>query len=130
MERVVFPEIAKIGKMAGLEFKGYFVDAGTPSSFIEAAQVCISNNRFSVGESRGDNWFHDINVDFSSQISGSSISKGVSIGKDCEINDCVILSGAIIRDGCKLNRCLIGESSLIKNNSDFSDRVIGHNESV
>ena len=43
MERAVFPEIAKTGKLAGLEFKGYFVDAGTPSSFIEAVKVCISN---------------------------------------------------------------------------------------
>ena len=130
MERVVFPEIAKNGKMAGLEFKGYFVDAGTPSSFIEATKVCISNNRFSVGESRDDNWFFDINREISSQISGSSISSGVSIGKDCEIIDCVILSGAIIGDKCKLTRCLIGESSKINNNSVFSDKVIGHNETI
>lgn len=130
IERDVFPEIAKSGKMAGLEFKGYFVDAGTPSSFIEATQVCISNNRFNKGESNEGNWFFDSNFITSSQISGSSISSGVSIGNDCEIVDCVILSGATIGDGCKLTRCLIGESSKINNNSDISDKVIGHGEIV
>ena len=130
IERDVFPEIAKSGKMAGLEFKGYFVDAGTPSSFIEATQVCISNNRFNKGESNEGNWFFDSNFITSSQISGSSISSGVSIGNDCEIIDCVILSGATIGDGCKLTRCLIGESSKINNNSDISDKVVGHGEIV
>ena len=50
MERVVFPPVAKSGEMAGLVFSGYFVDAGTPNSFIEAAQTCIENNRFISGK--------------------------------------------------------------------------------
>ena len=50
MERVVFPPVAESGEMAGLVFSGYFVDAGTPSSFIEAAQTCIENNRFISGK--------------------------------------------------------------------------------
>ncbi len=131
IERDVFPEIAKTGKMAGLEFKGYFVDAGTPSSFIEATQVCISNNRFAEGRSDGGNWFFDRNFyNVSSHISGSSISNRVSIGDDCEIIDCVILSGAKIGSNCVLRRCLIGESSVISDSSDISDKVIGHGEIV
>lgn len=130
MERTVFPEIAKTGKMAGLEFKGYFVDAGTPLSFIEATQVCISNQRFTIGFSDGDNWFYDRDFNSLSQISGSSISSGVMIGESCEITDCVILSGAVIGDNCKLTRCLIGQSSTINSCSEISDRVIGHNEIV
>ena len=39
--------------MAGLVFEGYFVDAGTPSSFIQAASACILNNRFSTGRREG-----------------------------------------------------------------------------
>ncbi len=130
MERTVFPEIAKTGKMAGLEFKGYFVDAGTPLSFIEATQVCISNQRFTIGFSDGGNWFYDRDFHSLSQISGSSISSGVMIGESCEITDCVILSGAVIGDNCKLTRCLIGQSSTINSYSEISDRVIGHNEIV
>jgi len=130
IERDVFPEIAKTGKMAGLEFKGYFVDAGTPSSFIEATQVCISNKRFADGWSDGENWFFNRNINTLSQISGSSISREVSIGNGCKIIDCVILSGAIIGDDCKLTRCLIGESSRINDNSDISDKVVGHGEII
>ena len=132
MEREVFPEIAKTGKMAGLEFKGYFVDAGTPTSVIEATKVCISNRNFTLGAiDENNNWYLDqAFIDDSSKITGSSVSNDVSIGNGCEITDCVILSGAIIGEGCKLTRCLIGESSRINNNSEISDKVVGHGEIV
>ena len=129
MEREVFPLIADAGKMSGLEFKGYFVDAGTPSSFIDATQVCISNKRYTVGSISNDSWFYD-DVISGSIISGSSVSSDVTIGDGCEIVDCVILSGAKIGNGCKLFRCLIGESCIINNHSNISDKVIGHHEII
>lgn len=129
MEREVFPLIADAGKMSGLEFKGYFVDAGTPSSFIDATQVCISNKRYTVGSISNDSWFYD-DIISGSIISGSSVSSDVTIGDGCEIVDCVILSGAKIGNGCKLFRCLIGESSIINNHSNISDKVIGHHEII
>ena len=129
MEREVFPLIADAGKMSGLEFKGYFVDAGTPSSFIDATQVCISNNRYTVGSISNDSWFYD-DIISGSIISGSSVSSDVTIGDGCEIVDCVILSGAKIGNGCKLFRCLIGESCIINNDSNISDKVIGHHEII
>ena len=132
MEREVFPQIAEMGKMAGLEFHGYFVDAGTPTSFIEATQVCISNKKFMLGATdEYNNWYSDqVFIDDSCRITGSSVSKNVSIGDNCEIVDCVILSGAKIGNGCKLHRCLVGEYSIINNSSDISDRVIGHREII
>jgi mannose-1-phosphate guanylyltransferase len=129
MEREVFPLIADAGKMSGLEFKGYFVDAGTPSSFIDATQVCISNKRYTVGSISNDSWFYD-DIIPGSIISGSSVSSDVTIGDGCEIVDCVILSGAKIGNGCKLFRCLIGESCMINNDSNISDKVIGHHEII
>ena len=129
MEREVFPLIADAGKMSGLEFKGYFVDAGTPSSFIDATQVCISNKRYTVGSISNDSWFYD-DIISGSIISGSSVSSDVSIGDGCEIVDCVILSGAKIGNDCKLFRCLIGESCIINNHSNISDKVIGHHEII
>lgn len=132
MEREVFPLIADEGKMAGLEFQGYFVDAGTPTSFIEATQVCISNSKFVLGATDdNNNWFLDQSIiDDSYRMTGSSVSSNVSIGDGCEIVDCVILSGAKIGNGSKLYRCLIGESSIINNESNISDKVIGHHEII
>ncbi len=132
MEREVFPLIADKGKMAGLEFQGYFVDAGTPTSFIEATQVCISNLKFKLGAiDDNNNWFLDQEfIDDSYRITGSSVSSNVSIGDGCEIVDCVILSGAKIGNSSKLYRCLIGESSIINNDSNISDKVIGHHEII
>ena len=127
MEREVFPLIADEGKMAGLEFQGYFVDAGTPTSFIEATQVCISNLKFKLGATDdNNNWFLDQEfIDDSYRITGSSVSSNVSIGDGCEIVDCVILSGAKIGNGSKL--FLSSDTAMLnkgKNNLVFSKNVI------
>ena len=46
LERDVFPVLAEEGSLAGFPFEGYFIDAGTPSSWHEAVLRCIEEKRF------------------------------------------------------------------------------------
>ena len=59
IERDVYEKISSTGVLNGFPFQGTFVDAGTPASFVEASQACISSNRFSSGSVQGDSWFGD-----------------------------------------------------------------------
>jgi mannose-1-phosphate guanylyltransferase len=129
MEREVFPSIAESGRMAGLEFGGFFVDAGTPPSFLEAAQVCIDNGRFSTGVIIADSWFADAALD-AGQVSGSVIGSRVKIGKDANLLNCVVLDGAIIGESVHLDRCLIGEGAIISDGCRLNDKVVGHGEII
>lgn len=128
MEREVFPGIAESGRMAGLEFSGYFVDAGTPDSFIEAAQVCIENGRFSSGHSTGDSWFGK-GATSEGEVSGCSIGPGAVVSSGAKLTDCVVLEGARIGSGAILQRCLIGEGALIPDHSNMFGKIIGHGQS-
>ena len=125
MERVVFPPVAKSGEMAGLVFSGYFVDAGTPNSFIEAAQTCIENNRFISGKKIVNSWYGEGVSNTSSSIR-CSIGKNVSIHETSSLLDCVVLKNATIGKDVKLERCLIGEGSIISDNTVLSDTVVNH----
>ena len=129
MEREIFPSIAESGRMAGLEFEGFFVDAGTPSSFLEAAQVCIDNGRFSTGAIFEDSWFADAVID-GDQVSGSAIGSEVKIGKGAILVNCVVLDGAIIGESVHLDRCLIGEGAIISGGCRLNDKVVGHGEII
>jgi mannose-1-phosphate guanylyltransferase len=129
MEREVFPGLAEAGGMAGLAFTGYFVDAGTPESFIEAAQVCIANGRYDSGHVEGDSWFGEGSNCIGAAHS-SSIGQGCNIGEGASVSDCVILSGANIGAGARLDGCLVGQDANVGTDSDYSDLVIGHSAFV
>ena len=129
MERKVFPELAESGDMAGLAFTGYFVDAGTPESFIEAAQVSIANHRHDTGQVHGDCWLGDGSV-CSGDATGSAIGAGSVIEQGVTLVDCVVLDGARIGARAKLTRCLVGEGATISGDSELSDQVIGHDASI
>jgi len=128
MEREVFPGIAESGGMAGLEFSGYFVDAGTPDSFIEAAQVCIENGRFSSGHSTDDSWF-GTGSKSEGEVSGCSIGPDAVVSSGASLTDCVVLGGAIIGRRAVLQRCLVGEGAVISDDSRMVGKIIGHGES-
>ena len=129
MEREVFPGLAEAGGMAGLAFTGYFVDAGTPDSFIEAAQVCIANGRHDTGRVQGDCWLGDDSV-CSGEVRGSASGPGAVIGEGASQVDCVVLEGARIGARAKLNRGLVGMGATISEESELSDLVIGHGASA
>jgi NDP-sugar pyrophosphorylase family protein len=124
MEREVFPSIAESGGMAGLVFTGYFVDAGTPASYIEAAQVCIEAGRFSTGEVCCDSWFGDGGS--IAEVTGSSIGRGVHIGAASTVENSVVLAGAQIGAGCHISRCIIGEGAILEDGVELVDTVVGH----
>ena len=129
MEREVFPGLAEAGGMAGLAFTGYFVDAGTPDSFIEAAQVCIANGRHDTGRVQGDCWLGDESVCLG-EVRGSAIGPESTIGEGASLVDCVVLEGARIGARAKLNRCLVGMGATISEESELSNLVIGHGDSA
>jgi mannose-1-phosphate guanylyltransferase len=129
MEREVFPGLAEAGGMAGLAFTGYFVDAGTPDSFIEAAQVCIANGRYDSGRVEGDSWFGKDSNCFGT-VHSSSIGPGCNIAEGASLSDCVILSGANIGAGARLDGCLVGQGANVGPDSNYSGLVIGHDASV
>ena len=125
IEREVFPGIAEAGEMSGLVFTGYFVDAGTSASFIEAAQVCIANGRYSSGQVNGDSWLGD-GSHCDGFLSGSSIGAGSNVGAGASLTDCVVLAGANIGAGASLTRCLVGEGAGVTPGAEFSDTIVGH----
>ena len=59
IERDIYEKIAETGALNGFPFEGMFVDAGTPTSFVEASQACINSGRFATGQVSGDSWIGD-----------------------------------------------------------------------
>jgi len=113
----------------GFPFEGMFVDAGTPTSFVEASQACINSGRFATGQVSGDSWIGDGCENFG-EVIGSSLGSNATIGEGSSIHNSVILEGAIIGSNCQLHGCLIGKGAEVNDGSNLNSKIVGHGSRV
>ena len=126
IEREVFPSIAKSGNMGGFCYAGRFIDAGTPSSYLDAMRAAIEDGSFNQGEVTGTTWsMSDIGDSFA--IASSAIGHGCTIGQNTVVRSSAILDGASIGSNCHIEGCLIGRDAVIGDNVRMIDEVVAFN---
>ena len=125
MERDVYTPIASEGLLNGFAFQGHFVDAGTPSSWLDGMQVCIAGKRWSTGRLNGNSWFGE-GISNGGETSFSAIGHNTTINPGAEIVRCAVLDNAIIGENATIVECLIGEGATISNNSELVSVVVDY----
>lgn len=120
LERDVFPVLAEEGSLAGFPFEGYFIDAGTPTSWHDGVLRCIDEKRYAKGSVSQGSWHEG----------RRTIAKNSMVQDGCvvagEVNNSTLLRGARIESGATVNNCLIGEGAIIGRDSQLSGIIVGH----
>ncbi len=129
MERDVFTKIAPEGEMLGFEFEGYFVDAGTPSSWLESCHTCFNVGRWSSGLNENNNWINDNCVITDTEMKSSYISNNCIIQK-AHIYESCILRESSIGEGSTLRNTLVGENAKIGKNCKLEHVIVDYNAIV
>lgn len=129
IERDVFPKLAEANLLNGMPFEGYFIDAGTPSAWMDGVQRCIREGRFTKGAAIDGNWFEDGTAHVNATITGSMVESNVST-KDCIVERSTLLSGASVQPAAHLKNCLIGRSATIGANTRMEGVVVDHGSHV
>lgn len=114
VEREVFPRLVDDG-LYGIELDGYWIDIGTPSSYLEAHEIIRENTESKMLE----------NQEVGGVVKNSCIYNGVSVEDSCEVFNSVLLEGAVVRDGARVENSVIGSQSEIK--GDVRGSVVGDN---
>ena len=127
MERDVFPGVAESGRMGGYRYSGRFIDAGTPTSYLEAMVAAIEDNSFNTGGIVGTSWYADPKMS-KKGIENSAVGLECKLGDGIRVNRSAILDGARIGENVHLDNCLIGRGSIVPANSHIVDKVIGFNQ--
>ena len=125
IERDVYENLAAAGGLNGFPFEGWFVDAGTPKSFIEASQACISAGSFSSGSVDRGSWFGEGSTNKGKVVS-STIGSRACIEEGSVVRDSVVLEGAEIGPNCNIEGCLIGIGAMVPEGSDLSSEIVDH----
>ena len=126
LEREVFPKLAEKQLLNGMQFHGYFIDAGTRDSWNQAVARCIAESRFSNGFTVEDSWSAqpgDIIGGLS--VRQSMIDYNTSIG-DSKVENSTILSNSIIGDNCKITNSMIGQECQIADDCIIEDTIVAH----
>ena len=124
LERDVFPVLAEEGNLAGFPFEGYFIDAGTPTSWHDGVVRCIEEKRFKTGSKSNGSWHQNkLTSSVNSMVQEDCVVSG-------EVIDSTLLKGAHIQSGASVRNCLIGEGAKIGKNAILSNVIVGHRQVV
>jgi mannose-1-phosphate guanylyltransferase len=123
MEKEIFPQIIDdTDRFFGFKFKGYWMDIGRISSYIEV-------HRFLMEKNKMDN-FLGKNCKIYGDLKNTCLGDNVAIGKNSKLDSVVVYDGAEIGKNVNLSYCVVGENSNISDFSDIKNSVIGDNEKI
>tara|TARA_Y100000746_G_scaffold59661_1_gene48388 strand:+ start:2429 stop:3424 length:996 start_codon:yes stop_codon:yes gene_type:complete len=126
MERDVFTKIAPMGEMFGFEFNGYFVDAGTPASWLDSCRTCFNDGRWNSGSNVDGNWIGENCLILDSICEESYISDNCEINNSSLSNSC-ILRNSIVENECILKNSLVGENAIIGKGCILENVIVDFN---
>lgn len=130
LERAVFPMLAEKNLLNGMQFHGYFIDAGTRDSWNQAVSRCITESRFVKGSRHQNSWFGDAGqITDMTNITQSMIDSG-SIIEASVIAKSTILGNSIIGRNCTISNSLIGRNCRIGNNCVIENAILDHHSEV
>ena len=129
LERDVFPKLAEHQQLNGMQFTGYFIDAGTRQSWSNAVVRCIKESRFSDGTNQNDSWFSKMANNTTGDVSESMIEAHVVIGNS-SITKSTILSKSTIGNGCTISGSLIGEKFQIGDNCTLKNVIVSQDSII
>ena len=130
LERDVFPLLAERGQLNGVPFEGYFIDAGTPTSWSDGVEACIEHRRFTRGHVVDGSWCAEPRAPMGvrhhasmfgrhvtakgATVERSTLLDGVSVGQGTRLNDVLAGQGAVIGAGCILRDVVLGPGAVVE----------------
>lgn len=124
MEYRVFPKIIKMG-VYGFVFDGYWMDAGTKDSFINATKMVTELNRTTVALQGPECKIEDSVID-----KYTTMGKSCVVEKGCSIEDSILLDNIIVKKGSTIKKSIIGSDTIINEGSEISDAIIGDKSDI
>jgi mannose-1-phosphate guanylyltransferase len=126
IERETFPAMVESGSLYALHSDAYWLDAGTPETYLRAQLDLIDGTRGAEPAVH-----HSAEIDSSARVEHSVIMGDVVIGNGAVVRDSVVLAGATIGPGVRIDTSIIGSGTRVGPDSTIDgltviagDRVI------
>jgi mannose-1-phosphate guanylyltransferase len=123
LEREVYPRVLDQG-MYGYQFTGFWVDAGTPETYLEAHRHLLAR--------MDDRGWDGTMMDTTAHIRGPSlIGPGTVVGADCQVGPyATIGEECIIGNGAKVVNCVLLPGAKVDKDANVSNCILGEGAEV
>lgn len=127
IERETFPAMVLEGSLFALESDSYWIDAGTPETYLQVQLDLIDGVRGSAERAVAA----DAVVPFDCDVDHSVVMSGVSIEPGAIVHDSVVMPGAVIGNAAVVENSIVGPGAVIGDRAELTElTVIGMGEVV
>jgi mannose-1-phosphate guanylyltransferase len=116
VERETFPALAADGTLFAMADDAYWLDTGTPSTFLQA-NIDVLNGRDSdriVKDLVGTTWCHETSrVAASARMVNTVVDRDCVVGENVLLEGVVLMPGAVISDDVQIRASIIGPRAVI-----------------
>lgn len=126
IERVVFPAMVEAGTLYAVQEAGYWIDAGTPATYLKVALDLVNGVRGTEPAVAADAIVHP-----EARIVDSIIGAGAEIGAGAIVERSMIQAGATVARGARVVDSIVGPNALIGPGATLTDlTVVGDSTTV
>jgi len=126
VERETFPVLVERGTLKAVAYDTYWIDAGTPSAYLQACLDLIDGTRSNEAGVAADATVADGAV-----VEHSMVNPRASIGSGATIRDFIVMAGATIGADAVVEGSIVGAGARIGSGARvIGGAVIGHGETV
>ncbi len=107
VERVTFPAMVADGSLYALDGATYWIDAGTPATYLAANLDLVTGRRGAP-----EDGIH-ATAEVGGAVSGSVVGEGSVIEAGAEVTGSVLLPGAVVRAGSSVRDSIVGPGAVV-----------------
>ena len=130
VERDTFPALAEAGTLWAMSDDAYWLDAGTPESYLRAQLDLLEGRRAMPAPGRVPFLAGDVTVAAGARVHSSVVKTGAAIGMGARVEHSVVLDGASVGTGARVVRSVVMEGAVIGAYAVVSGSVVGPSASA
>ncbi len=109
IERETFPELVAGGTLYAVQSDAYWIDAGTPETYLQAQLDLVDGRRGAMGRAVSP----DAEIDLNTDVEHSIVMAGAAIEDGAIVHDSVLLPGAAVGQGAAVENSIVGPAAVI-----------------
>lgn len=127
LEREIFPELARRGKVATYREDADVLDVGTPAALVEANRRAVAQ----TAHPDGALVLAGARVDDGARLgSGTVVHAGCRVHGSARCESAVLLPGAVVGPGAVVTRTVVGRRAVVGAGAELVDSALGTDEQV
>lgn len=114
IERATFPAMVADGTLHGVQSDAYWIDAGTPATYLKAQLDLVDGTRAEVAEAIGP----DTTLD--GTVERSVVMAGAVVAEAAVVRGSVVLPGGVVEKGAQVEGSIVGPQARVGEGSSLT----------